>query len=88
MPDILPAPAAPESTDAPSPWLTVAEAATRARVSTKTIYGAVGAGTLRHARINRRRSLRFLPAWVDAWVKAENTPVEITGAATPLRVAR
>jgi excisionase family DNA binding protein len=59
-------------------WITVAEAAMHARVSERTIRAAVIAGTLRHARVNRRRSLRFLPAWVDSWLMAENTPIEIT----------
>ncbi len=71
---------------APTTWLTVAEAAAHAKVSERTIYAAVSAGTLRHARINRRRSLRFVPAWVDAWLTAENTPIEVPRGT--LRVAR
>jgi excisionase family DNA binding protein len=51
-----------------SPWLTVREAATRARCGVKTIYREVNAGRLRAARVGGRRELRLLPEWVDAWL--------------------
>lgn len=49
-------------------WLTVREAAGRARCGPKTIYRAVRSGRLRAARIGGRRELRFLENWIDDWV--------------------
>lgn len=70
-------------------WLTVADAAKLAKVSPGSIYKAVGAGVLRHARINRRRSLRFRPDWIDAWVDATQVPIEQPlEARGSLRIAR
>ena len=60
-----------------SPWLTVAEAAARARCGRKTIYGEVRAGRLRAATIGNRRDLRILAEWVDDWLTASSTPVEV-----------
>ena len=51
-----------------SPWLTVSEAAERARCGVKTIYREVHAGRLRAARIGGRRELRLKPEWVDEWL--------------------
>ena len=60
-----------------SPWLTVAEAAERARCGTRSIYSAVRAGTLRAARLGGRRELRFLAEWIDAWLIETSTPVMV-----------
>ena len=51
-----------------SPWLTVKEAANRARCGPKLIYREVQAKRLRAARVGGRRELRFLAEWVDAWL--------------------
>jgi excisionase family DNA binding protein len=59
----------------PSPWLTVEEAAQRARCGIKTIYREVRAGRLRAARVGGRRELRLLPAWVDEWLTQTTTVV-------------
>jgi excisionase family DNA binding protein len=56
-----------------TPWLTVPEAADRARCGIKTIYREVRATRLRAARVGGRRELRFLPEWVDAWLFAQMT---------------
>jgi excisionase family DNA binding protein len=61
----------------PSPWLTVPEAAQRARVGVKLVYREVAAGRLRAARVGGRRDLRFRPDWVDAWLDATAAPVEV-----------
>jgi excisionase family DNA binding protein len=53
---------------ASSPWLTVSEAAERARCGVKTIYREVRAGRLKAARIGGRRELRILPEWIDDWL--------------------
>ena len=73
------------SADSPR-WLTVDEAAARARVGRKTIYRAVAGGHLRAARIGGRRELRLLPEWVDDFLLASAEPIEVHRGA--LRVAR
>lgn len=55
-------------------WLTVGEAAERARCGPKLLYREVKAGRLRAARIGGRRELRLLPEWVDSWLVASTTP--------------
>ena len=57
-----------EATKTPSPWLTVGEAAQRARCGVKTVYREVQAGRLRAARIGGRRELRLRLEWVDTWL--------------------
>lgn len=61
------------STAEQSPWLTVEEAAHRARCGVKTIYREVRAGRLRAARVGGRRELRLLSAWVDEWLVQSTT---------------
>jgi excisionase family DNA binding protein len=58
-----------------SPWLTVTEAAARARCGPKLIYREVKAGKLRAARVGGRRDLRLLAEWVDAWLNASTTMI-------------
>lgn len=58
-------------------WLTTKQAAERAQVGTKLIYREVTAGRLRAAVIGQRRDLRFRPEWVDEWLDAASTPVEV-----------
>ena len=57
----------------PSPWLTVTEAADRARCGPKLIYREVQAKRLRAARVGGRRELRLLPEWVDEWLLKQTT---------------
>jgi excisionase family DNA binding protein len=58
-------------------WLTPKEAAQRARCGVKTIYREVGAGRLRAARVGGRRELRFKVGWVDEWLEATATLIEV-----------
>jgi excisionase family DNA binding protein len=58
---------------ATSPWLTVTEAAARARCGPKLIYREVRAKRLKAARVGGRRELRLLLEWVDAWLLAQTT---------------
>ncbi len=58
---------------AQTPWLTVAEAADRARCGPKLIYREVKAGRLKAAKVGGRRELRLLPEWIDAWLTAATT---------------
>jgi excisionase family DNA binding protein len=60
-----------------SPWLTVKEAAERARCGAGLIYRSIRSGQLRAARIGGRRDLRILAEWVDAWLIEAAKPVEI-----------
>ncbi len=53
---------------APSPWLTVKEAAARARCGTKLIYREVTAERLQAARVGGRRELRLRADWIDDWL--------------------
>lgn len=54
----------------PDPWLTVDEAAGRAKVSTATIRREIRAGRLRAVRVGGRRCLRLRPQYVDQWLVA------------------
>lgn len=51
-----------------SPWLTVREAAARAKCGTNLVYASVKAGRLRAARLGVRNDLRIHESWVDAWI--------------------
>jgi len=55
--------------DDDSPWLTVREAAARAKVGRNLIYDAVRAGRLRAVRIGAR-DIRVHVTWLDAWLAA------------------
>jgi excisionase family DNA binding protein len=72
---IGPAPA-PDRGSSVSPWLTVREAAARARCGSKLLYRDVSAGRLKAVRIDGRRSVRFRAEWIDAWL--ERNAVETT----------
>ena len=52
----------------PSPWLTVDEAASRAKCSKATILRNVQRGKLRAAKLTARREFRFHVEWIDAWI--------------------
>ncbi len=58
-------------------WLTVKDAAARARCSEKIIRRAAGLGKLRRATINERGDLRFKAAWIDSWLEDTARPVEV-----------
>lgn len=60
-----------------SPWLTAIEAADYLRCSKKTIYYLVAAAKLRAAKVGGRGQLRFRTAWLDEYLEATTTPVEI-----------
>ena len=60
-----------------NPWLTVKEAAERARCGVKTIYREVKVGRLRAARVGGRRELRLTREWVDEWLRKMTTPTEV-----------
>lgn len=70
-------PEAAQAEAARSPWLTVKEAAARAKVSDETIYGNIKRGRLRAARIGTRKDIRILLDWLDAWMVSLSTPTII-----------
>jgi excisionase family DNA binding protein len=61
---------APSSPSGPPTWLTVHDAALRARCGDKLIYREVAAGRLRGVRVGGRKSLRFRAEWIDEWLEA------------------
>jgi excisionase family DNA binding protein len=69
------------STSAPAErtyeWLTVKEAAARAKCSTALIYLAVRRGQLRASRLGVRKDIRILESWLDAWIVSLSTPTLI-----------
>lgn len=63
-------------------WLTVGEAAARAKAGKRSIYTAVRLGELKAAPINDRGDLRIAESWVDDWLQARaarltGRPVEV-----------
>ena len=59
-------------TDQISPWLTVPEAAARARCGPRTIQRAIKHKHLRATRVGGRNLM--LAQWVDAWVTSPKVP--------------
>jgi len=59
-----------------SRWMTVREAAERARCGVKVIYREAKAGRLRAARIGGRRELRLKNVWIDDWLASTAPPVK------------
>jgi excisionase family DNA binding protein len=52
------------------PWLRITEAADRAQCSVPTLRRELRNGKLRAIRLAGRKSLRFKPEWIDAWMLA------------------
>lgn len=64
----------PETTD----WLTTEDVRHVAKVGLKLVYREIHAGRLRAARIGGRRGpLRIHRSWIDQWLEAAATPVEV-----------
>jgi excisionase family DNA binding protein len=61
----------------PSPWWKTRQAALYAQCSAKLLYREIAAGRLRAARLGSRRDLRFSKEWLDDWLTASATPIEI-----------
>lgn len=56
-----------------TPWLTVKEAAARAKCGTGAIYAAVSRGKLKAVKVGT--ALKVHVEWVDAWLHAQATLV-------------
>jgi len=71
----------PATTDTPEigigVWLTVKEAAARAKCSTDLIYQNIKLGRLRASRLGYRKDIRIRDTWLEAWLVALSTPHEI-----------
>lgn len=65
----------------PIVWMTAQEAADYARVHVSVIYREVKAGRLRAVRIGGRRDLRFRDVYLDDWLEASITPVDVAAHA-------
>ena len=56
-------------------WLTVKEAAARAKLSQWSIYQACERNEIRHIRVGGRRAIRLTPEALDSWlVRHERGP--------------
>lgn len=66
-------------TDMADGWIDVRAAARRARIGAGLIYQACARRELRHVRVGHGRHglLRFRLSWVDQWLEARATGVEI-----------
>jgi excisionase family DNA binding protein len=59
------------------PWLTLRQAAERARCHDATVRRLIRAGLLRHARVGAgRKHIRVRASWLDAALEACATPQE------------
>lgn len=58
-------------------WLTVKEAAARAKCGVRLIYHAMHRGQLRASRLGVRKEYRILESWVDAWIVSQSLPTLI-----------
>jgi excisionase family DNA binding protein len=58
-------------------WLTVKEAAARAKCSTRLIYENIQRGRLRASRLGTRNDIRILETWLMAWLVSLSTPTVI-----------
>jgi len=58
-------------------WLTVKEAAARAKCSAQLIYRAIHDGRLRASRLGTKYQIRILDTWLDAWLISLSTPTVI-----------
>lgn len=65
-------------------WLTPAQAAARAQVSTTTILRELRRGRLRGVKVSGRKAWRLRPEWIDQWL-LQQTP-EYAEQQTRLRV--
>jgi excisionase family DNA binding protein len=73
-----------------TPWLTVSQAAARAKVGERLIYNACRDKKLRHVRLGGRRDIRLRAEWIDEWLSAqviESEPVT-SGQVVPLEHLR
>ena len=82
--DHLPPPRSVVSTTA-SPWLTIRDAAARAKCGTKTLMRETAAGRLRAVRVGGRRSLRLRAEWIDEWLESS---LKSDQAPSPIHRAR
>lgn len=62
---------------APSPWLTLAEAAEYARRGKRWLANEAKAGRVRHARIGGRGELMFRREWLDEHIESLSVPIVV-----------
>jgi excisionase family DNA binding protein len=59
------------------PWLTLQQAAAIVQIHEATLRREIHCRRLRSARIGGRKSIRLRRSWLDAWLEASATPVEM-----------
>lgn len=62
-------------------WLTVKEAAKRAKCSERLIYDNIKRGRLRASRLGYRKDIRILETWLHAWIVSLSEPHVIDASA-------
>ena len=61
----------------PDPWLRLSECAERVQAHPATLRREIASGRLRCARIGGRKSIRIRASWLDSWLEASSTPIEV-----------
>lgn len=59
------------------PWLRLSQCAERVQVHEATLRREIQRRRLRHARVGGRKSIRVRASWLDAWLEASSTPIEV-----------
>lgn len=59
------------------PWLTLDQASAVVHLHSTTLRREIVRGRLRHARVGGRKCIRLRRSWLDAWLEASSTPVEV-----------
>lgn len=59
------------------PWLTLKQAADIAQVHPATLRRDAARGSLRYARVGGRTLFRVRRSWLDAYLEATSTPIEV-----------
>ena len=59
------------------PWLTIAQGATHVHVHQATLRREMSRGRLRYARVGGWKAIRLPRSWLDNWLEASSTPIEV-----------
>lgn len=59
------------------PWFTVRQSCDYTQLHDDTLRREIRLGRLRHARVGGRKSIRIRRSWLDTWLEASSTPVEV-----------
>ena len=73
-PAVLPLPIVGIDSD---PWLTLQQGAAIVQAHEATLRREIRRGRLRAARVGGRKSIRLRRSWLDAWLEANTSPIEV-----------